>query len=249
MKKLLSCAMALFASVLYGAFAALTNHMQRHGLILSAAYFPNGTIFSLATAYEAPLTLSAISNADPGVATSAAHGLSDGDIIVVSSGWTGLNDRTIRVADPATGTFSLEGVNTTSTSRFPAGAGEGTAKKVQTWVSLSQVTDSASSGGEQQFAQWVYLDDGRQRQRPTFKNAKSLQLTLDYDPALAWYDALINADLDGDPVAVRAALPNGAYLYYNMYVGFDGEPSMTINQNMSVVASFSHAAQFIRYAS
>lgn len=214
-----------------------------------ASFFPNGTIFSVATVYDAAKTISAVTNANPGVASSTAHGYNDGDIVVVSSGWTGLNDRVVRVADKTTDAFSLEGIDTTNTSKFPPGAGVGSARKVTTWAALSQITNSASSGGEQQFAQWVYLEDGVQRQRPTFKNAKSLQLTLDYDPSLPWYTALIAADEAGDPRVLRAALPNGAFLYYNMYVGFDGEPTMTINQNMQCVATFSHVARFIRYAS
>lgn len=206
-----------------------------------AAQFPNGTIFSIGTAFGSPVDVSAITNANPGVATATAHGFSDGDILVMSSGWTELDGRIVRADASDTNTFALEGIDTSSVTRFPAGAGVGTAKEVTTWVPLSQITDSASSGGEQQFYQWVYLEDGRQRQRPTFKNARSLQLTLDYDPNLAWHAALLTADLSGDPRPLRAALPNGSFLYWNMYVGFDGEPSMTVNQNMQTVATFSFA--------
>lgn len=213
-----------------------------------AAFFPNGTIFSVGTAYGSAIPVTGISNANPGVATAPAHGLSDGDIIVVESGWIGLDQRVARVDSSDTGTFALEGIDTSSTVRFPAGGGAGSVKEVTTWVPLSQITESTSSGGEQQFYQWVYMEDGVQRQRPTFKNAKSLQLTLDYDPSLAWYAALLNADLVGDPHVLRAQLPNGNAIYYNMYVGFDGEPSMTVNENMKCVATFSHVARFIRYA-
>lgn len=212
-----------------------------------SAIFPNGTIFSIATAYSAPKTITAISNAATGVATATAHGFTDGDIVAVSSGWPLLNDRIVRVDGSSTGTFELEGIDTSSTTKYPSGQGAGTAKEVTTWASLSQVTGVQSSGGEQQFAQWVYLEDGIQRQRPTFKNAKSLQLTLLYDPSLAWYAALMTADEEGTPRALRAALPNGDTIYYNMYVGFDGEPSININENMACVATFSHVARFIRY--
>lgn len=213
-----------------------------------SAIFPNGTIFSIATAYAAPKTISTLSNANPGVAGSTAHGFTDGDILELTSGWPLLDGRIARVSNDETDAFSIEGIDTTSVSKYPAGAGIGTAREVTTWAALSQVTNSQSSGGEQQFAQWIYLEDGIQRQRPTFKNAKSLQLTLLYDPALAWYAALIAADEAGTPRALRAALPNGNFLYYNMYVGFDGEPSLNINENMACIATFSHAAKFIRYS-
>ena len=48
---------------------------------------------------------------------------------------------------------------------------------------------------------------------------------------------------------LQAALPNGNKLYYSVYVGFDGEPSFTINENMKTVATFALAnPQSTRYS-
>lgn len=68
-----------------------------------------------------------------------------------------------------------------------------------------------------------------------------MQLTMDFDDSLPWHAALIKADRAGVPHAMRVALPNGSSIYYNVYVGFDGEPTLDINQNMQVVATFSFA--------
>lgn len=160
---------------------------------------------------------------------------------MVKTGWSAVNDAVIRASAVSTGSFSLEGIDASDTGRFPAGGGAGSAQKVTTWVPISQVTDSATSGGEQQFFAWVYLEDGVQRQRPTFKNARSMQLTMDFDDSLPWHAALLKADRAGVPHALRIALPNGSSIYYNMYVGFDGEPTLDINQNMQVSATFSFA--------
>jgi hypothetical protein len=250
MKKLMSFVGALLLAFFEPAFVALSNWMHRQGLILGASSFPNGTIFSLGTTYAAAKIISGISNANPGVASSTTHGYTDGDILVISSGWPRMEGRVARVDDSVTDAFDLEGIDTTSAILYPAGAGAGRAVKVTDFVPFSQVTDSASSGGEQQFAQWVYLEDGQQRQRPTFKNARSLQLTLDYDPALAWHDTLVNADLLNTPHVLLATLPNSSKIYYNMYVSFDGEPTFTANQNQQVVATFSYAnPRSTRYAS
>jgi hypothetical protein len=208
-----------------------------------SAYFPNGTIFSLGTTYGSNVTVTAISNAATGVATAAAHGLSDADI-VIGSFPSRFDNRVFRVDGATTGTFETEGINTSSTTNYPSGFGVGYVREVTAWSALSQVVDSQSQGGEQQFYQWVYLEDGRQRQRPTFKNARSLQLTLDWDPDLAWHAALITADESQSPHALRAALPNGDFLYWGMYVGFDGEPSFTINENQKVIATFSLASPY-----
>jgi hypothetical protein len=214
-----------------------------------ASSFPNGTIFAISTAFSAEKTVSAITNASTGVATATAHGFADGDILLLEMP-SQLDLRVVRVDNAATNAFDIEGINTTSTTTYPSGFGAGTAKEVTTWVSLSQVVDSQSNGGEQQFYQWVYLEDGRQRQRPTFKNARSLTLTMDYDADLSWHAALLAADLARDPVVLRASLPNGSFLYYSMYVGFDGEPTFTVNENQQTTVSFAFASPFsTRYAS
>lgn len=206
-----------------------------------AAFFPNGSIVSLGTTYGTAKTITDISNANPGVATSAAHGYSDGDILLISSGWPRLDQAIVRVDNSDSGTFALEGFDTSDTTQFPTGGGAGTAREVTAWTALSQITNSSVTGGEQQFFQWQYLEDGAQRQRPTFKNARTMTFTMDFDASLAWHAALLAADRSGEPHALRVALPAGGTIYYNVYVGFDGEPTLDINQNMQVTASFAFA--------
>ena len=160
-----------------------------------SSQFPNKTIFSISTSYQAAKTITAISNASPAIATAAANGYSDGDIILLGSGWPSLNDAPSRVDNPSTGSFTLEGYDTSNVSRFPAGAGvPATAKKVLTWSALSQVLEPSTEGGEQNYYEWVYLDDGLQRRRPTFKNARTMRIPMDYDKSLGWYAALVQAD-------------------------------------------------------
>lgn len=213
-----------------------------------SASFPNGTIFALATTLAAAKSVTAITNANPGAATSTAHGYTDGGILLLNMP-SRLDQRVTRVAGSATNTFNLEGIDTTSTTIYPTGFGVGTAQLATNFVSFSQVTDVQSAGGEQQFFQWVYLEDGRQRQRPTFKNARSMTLTSDYDPSLPWHAALLAADLANTVYVLRATLPTGAVIYYSVYVGFDGEPTFTINQNQQVTISLALAnPQSTRYA-
>lgn len=205
-----------------------------------ASEFPNLSVFALGTTLDTAKVVTAITNANPGVASSTSHGYADGDILLLSMPSV-LDQRIVRVSGSVTNAFNLEGINTTSTTTYPSGFGVGTSQEVTAWTSFSQTTDVQTSGGEQQFYQWVYLEDGRQRQRPTFKNARSLQLTLDYDPSLSWHDALVAADLAGTVYPLRVTLPSGAKIYYSVYVGFDGQPTLTINENMKTTATFSLA--------
>lgn len=211
--------------------------------------FPNGTVFSVSKALALAVAITAISNANPGVA-SAVTPPEDGSIGILKSGWPTLNERAVRTSAATANSFALEGFDTTDASIFPAGQGVGSVAIVTDWVTLSQVTEINKSGGDQQFFQWQYVEDrsSQQKQRPTVKNAKAITLKLDYDPALAWYDALDKADQAQEVVVLRAVLPNKAELYYVVYPSFDADPSMALNQNMQNTATFSLVSRFTRYA-
>lgn len=210
-----------------------------------SSQFPNGSIIALGTTLATAKTITAITNANPGVASSVAHGYSAGDILLLSMP-SRLDQRVVRVLSNASPTdlFNLEGIDTTSTTLYPTGFGVGTAQKATAFVSLSQVTDLQTQGGVQQFYQWTYLEDGRQRQRPTFKNARALTAVLDYDPTQPWYAALVAADLSNTVYPLRITLPSGTIIYYSVYVSFSGEPTFTINENQKTECVFSFASPF-----
>lgn len=205
-----------------------------------ASSFPNGAAIALGTTLASARTITAISNANPGVASSTAHGYTNGDILLLSMP-SRLDQRVVRVSGSVANAFNLEGIDTTSTTLFPSGFGVGTSQVATNFVSLSQVTDISTQGGDQQFYQWTYLEDGRQRQRPTFKNARSMTGTLDYDPTLAWHNALLAADLANIVYPLRVTLPSSVVIYFGVYVSFLGEPTFTINENQKVTVNFSFA--------
>jgi len=72
---------------------------------------------------ETALTVSAVTLASPGVATSTAHGLANGDIVVfsVSGGMVELDGQAVRVANVATDTFELESLDTGDYSVWTSG--------------------------------------------------------------------------------------------------------------------------------
>jgi hypothetical protein len=212
-------------------------------------YFPNGTQYAVSSALAAAIAISAISNADPGVATTATVP-TDGDILLLSSGWSALNDTVVRVDGADVGDFELEDIDTTSTTRFPAGEGAGTYQKVSTWEPLSQINDVALSGGEQQFYEFQYVEDreGRVRRKPTTRSARALEFMLDHDPDLDWYATLSAADAAGELVVLRAILPSGDTLYYLGYPSFDKQPTQTKNVNMQNKFILSMVCEPKRYA-
>lgn len=78
---------------------------------------------------HAAKNISGITAANPAVVTSASHGFSNGDRIVIQSviGMTELNNRQFVVANATTNTFQLSGVNSSSYAAYTSG---GTAAKI-----------------------------------------------------------------------------------------------------------------------
>ena len=218
-----------------------------------ASFFPNGTILSVSTALSDGGNIATTTNANPAVATADSSGftVTQDDYFVLRSNWSDANDRVFRAGAASSSSLTITGLDSTDTGRFQTGSGSGSILVVDNWVQLSQVREATKTGGDQNFFQWQYLEDisRQQKQRPTFKSAKSMTITLDYDPALAWYESLDKLDQVGDAVVLRATLPNGAIILYYVYPSFDADPSLTMNENMTNTATFSQISRFTRYES
>jgi hypothetical protein len=210
---------------------------------------PNGGTFAIASAYGSAITVTAITNASPAVATATAHGLSNGDIIEVTSGWAKLNSRIVRVTGVTANTFNLENIDTTSTTAYPAGTGTGTVRKATTFVQLAQVLSTATSGGEQQFTTYQFLESDEASEIPTNKSARRLTLSLADDPTLPGYIEAAKANEDRLVRAVRFSLPGGGFIYYNGFVSVNETPSTTQNEVMKVDMTVAIQGRATRYAS
>ncbi|MBA1301360.1 phage tail protein [Pseudomonas carnis] len=209
---------------------------------------PNGATLQIASTYGPAIPVTALSNANPAVASAAAHGLTDGDIIAVTSGWTRLNDRAARVANSLTGTFALENVNTTNLQPYPAGSGLGSVREATGFVEISQITDTNTSGGDQQFTTFGFLADDDDRQLPTTKNPISMSFTVADDPDLPYVAVVEAADEDKQARVLRLNLPGGSSILYNAYVSITSTPTLARNNVMSRVITLSLAGRSTRYS-
>jgi hypothetical protein len=213
-----------------------------------AARLPDGAIVSLATTTAATKTIATISNASPGSCGATSNGYSNGDIVVIASGWSNLNNRVVRVASAATDTFALEGIDTSSTSLYPAGSGAGTAAKVTVFTQIAQIMNFTTSGGEQQFTNYSFLEQSFETQVPTYFSAQTMTLDIADDPSLAGYIALKAAADARASRALKILLPDGSSLYYYGYVSFNETPSVSKGQIMQCRATFSLQSRPVRYA-
>lgn len=215
-----------------------------------AVSLPNGVLLALATAYGTPVTMSALTNAAQAVATlTDSSSFSTGDYVEVTSGWSRLNNRVVRLdsvsASPET--VVLEDINTTDTEDYPAASGAGSLREITTFTQISQILELTSSGGEQQFVTYSFLEQDFESQLPTQQSPMSISMTIADDPTLAGYVALKAAAETRDLVALRATLPDGSKILYNGYVSFNETPTMTKNQIMGVTATFSLQGRPVRY--
>lgn len=214
-----------------------------------AVSLPNGSLVSIASGYGTVKTVTAITNANPGVASSTAHGFTNGDFVEVTSGWSRLTDKILRVSSSLTDSFGLEGYDTSLTSVYPIGGGLGQARKVTGFTQLAQIVGSSSSGGEQQFLDYQFLEADAAKRIPTFKSAAGVTFTIADDPTLPGYILAKAANDDRLPRAVKITLASGAVLVYNANISLSTIPSLTVNQLMTNEVTLSLLAEPVRYAS
>lgn len=210
---------------------------------------PNGSIVAIASGYTAAVAVSAATNANPAVLTTATQSYAAGAIAEITSGWSRLNNRIVRLSAATTTSATLDEFNTTSTTAFPAGGGVGSIRTVSGWTQLSQITGSTSEGGEQQFTTFQFLEADTEVRIPTNKSASGVTFTVADDPTLAGYILAQTANEDRLPRAVRITFPDGSVFLMNAYISLAPMPSLNVNEIMTVQATLSLLAPPIRYAS
>lgn len=215
---------------------------------MAGIQMPNGATLEIASTYGVAIPFTALTNANPAIATAAAHGLAEGDVVAVSSGWTRLDGRGARVGVIASGTFALAGVNTTNAQQYPAGSGIGSVREVTAFTEISQVTEMNSAGGDQQFLTFGFVADDNDRQMPTTKNPITLTYTVADDPSKPYVAVCEAADDDKQPRLLRLNLPGGSSILYNGYVSITATPTMSRNNLMTRVISVALTGLPTRYA-
>jgi len=208
-----------------------------------------GTVAAIAKTYGAVVNMTALTNAAEAVSTLAAgHACAVGDYLEVSSGWGRLDKRIVRVKTVATNDVTFEGINTTSTTLYPASSGTGSIRRITAWDNLSQLKDFSASGGDQQFADITAIDDVVERKVPTIRSAVTLSMTVHDDPALAWYATVQAASDTATPAGLRLSFPNGTKLVANAYWSLQKTPNVAKNEALTAKIDASYAADPVRYA-
>lgn len=214
-----------------------------------AYYFPEGTKLQYSVTFAATKIITAVTNANPASATSTAHGYSDNDEILLSSGWEDATDTVYKVDQIDANTFTLLGLDATSTSFYPAGTGTGTASKISSWVEVPQVLDLSTSGGDVRLTTVSPLAKRNDIQVATGFNATALNFTLGHDPANATYQAMLGISRTLTKVALKVLISGSAPMYGYGYLSVSEMPRMARNQANQVGGTITMLGRPIAYAS
>ncbi len=153
---------------------------------------------AMQSAIGSDLTITGITKANPGVATSVAHGLANGDYVYLEVlGMAQLNGRVARVANKADDTFQLEGIDTTNFDTFTSG----TAQKLTFGTSITTATTLSASGGDFDFIDTTTVHVNVKTQIPGSANPSKFEFENIWDVSDAGLIALKAAS---DVAGIRA---------------------------------------------
>lgn len=161
-------------------------------------------------------TITGITKADPGVATSTSHGLSNATYILADvSGMTEMDGRVFRIANVATNTWEFEGEDTTNYSTFSSGS----AQAITYGTTLGTVKGLSASGGDYNFIDTTTIHDKVATQIPGLASPISYSFEMIWDVSDAGLIALKSASDTKAQRAFKFTFADGQIMVFNGYVG------------------------------
>ena len=212
-----------------------------------ALYFPEGSSQQFSQTFATAKTITALTNANPAVATSVAHGYTTGDEILITSGWEDATDSVYKITVLTADTFSISGLDTTNTGFFPSGTGTGTAQKISGWTAIPQVLTISGSGGDARFTDVQLLARRNSLKIPTGFNATSITMSLAHDAAQAGYIAMQGISRNLSKVAFKQVISGGAVTYGYGYLNVSELPKLNSNQVNTVDAALTVIGRSVSY--
>lgn len=163
-------------------------------------------------------TVTAVTLANPGVATSTAHGLSTKSVgyFYNVAGMVNLEGQAVRLGTVATDTFQFEDIDTTDYPAFTSG----TFIPITAWSTLSKATSIAEGGGEADKLNATVLLDNIRQERNGLLAAETMTIGLLAESLASEALQIVRrAARDSDLLVFRVTWNNGDVLVLR------GEPS------------------------
>ena len=210
---------------------------------------PEGSSQQFSNTLASAKTVTAITNANPAVATCTGHGYTTGDEIMLSSGWEDATDSVYKIEAVDANSFKILGLDTTNTSFFPTGSGGGSAQKLSAWTAIPQVLTISASGGDARFTDVNPLAKRNGILIPTGFNATSITLSLGFDATNASYKSMVGISRSLSKVAFKQVLSGGSTQYGWGYLTVSEFPKLNNNQVNTVDAALTFLGRTMSYDS
>lgn len=208
---------------------------------------PEGSSQQFSNTLAAAKTITAITNANPAVATCTAHGYTTGDEIMLSSGWEDATDSVYKIESVDANSFKILGLDSTNTSFFPAGSGGGSAQKLSAWTAIPQVLTISASGGDARFTEVTPLAKRNGIRIPTGFNATSVTLSLGFDATTPAYKTMVGISRSLSKVAFKQVLSGGSVQYGYGYMSVSEFPKLNNNSVNTVDAALTFLGRTMSY--
>ena len=208
---------------------------------------PEGSSQQFSNTLASAKTVTAITNANPAVATCTGHGYTTGDEIMLSSGWEDATDSVYKIESVDANSFKILGLDTTNTSFFPTGSGGGTAQKLSAWTAIPQVLTISASGGDARFTDVNPLAKRNGIRIPTGFNATSVTLSLGFDATTPAYKTMVGISRSLAKVAFKQVLSGGSVQYGWGYLTVSEFPKLNNNQVNTVDAALTFLGRTMSY--
>lgn len=184
----------------------------------------SGVGIAVQSALATALPISAITKANPGVATYTGTDPSNGDFLYLSSiqGMSQVDERVFRAANVngAGNTVELEDENTTSFDTFSSG----NAQVITFGTTLSIVTDLQVSGGDFDQIDITTIHDNVRKTQPGAANPIVFSGSCVWDVSDAGFLALKQASDNKAKRAIKITFANLQKVVFTGYIGFSGMP-------------------------
>lgn len=216
---------------------------------MPTSQLPNGARLFIGLLPSTSKAMSAVSNANPAVATlEASHGVLAGDIFVCSSGWADLDNRVVKAGTVTTNDVVLLGVNSTSTTYYPAGGGVGSIREVSgSFIEILEPSDFTINPGSQEFAERQPMAAKSKKRRPTVRGATEGSFKILNDITGTYFTTLDTLSKTQEQAVLKILLPGGGERYMLCYFSLADDESMAVNSFMEFEVSFSKDGPTTRY--
>ena len=169
----------------------------------------NGSQFKVQTGFGAAKTITGITQADPPVVSSTAHGFVTGDVVKVSSvqGMVELNGYLYPVDNEASGSFELAGADSTDYTAFATGSPANGIAEPVTFSSFCELTGAnQQDAGADTIEVTTICSDAKEFEQG-LSDSGTLQLDFNWAGNETVQTALREAKISGEQLAFKIVFP------------------------------------------